>query len=136
LGEYQRTLGFEEDGLEDMSYPLQRYGRYNTLNYNQSGFKIDQDHRLLYLSKIGDIRAKLYRKIEGYIKAVIIKREGKRWFAIVQTDPLNTTQSSAFGTIVKKDLSVLLHEYPYCGFSCDRDYNASEIDASNYLKEL
>jgi putative transposase len=93
LGEYQRTLGFEEDGQEDRSYPLQRYGRYNTLNYNQSGFKIDQDHRLLHLSKIGDIRAKLYRKIEGYIKAVIMKREGKRWFAIVQTDPLNTTQS-------------------------------------------
>ena len=62
------------------------YGWYNTLNYNQSGFKIDQDHSLLHLSKIGDIRIKLYRKIEGCIKAIIIKREGKRWFAIVQTD--------------------------------------------------
>ena len=62
------------------------YGWYNTLNYNQSGFKVDQDHGLLRLSKIGDMRIKIYRKIEGCIKAVIIKREGKRWFAIVQTD--------------------------------------------------
>lgn len=62
------------------------YGWYNTLNYNQSGFKIDQDHSLLHLSKIGDIRIKFYRKIEGCIKAVIIKREDKRWFAIVQAD--------------------------------------------------
>jgi putative transposase len=62
------------------------YGWYNTLNYNQSGFKIDQDHSLLHLSKIGEIRIKIYRKIEGCIKAVIIKREGKRWFAIVQAD--------------------------------------------------
>jgi len=62
------------------------YGWYNTLNYNQSGFKIDQDHSLLHLSKIGDMRIKLYRKIEGCIKAVIIKREGKKWFAIVQAD--------------------------------------------------
>ena len=62
------------------------YGWYNTMNYNQSGFKIDQDHSLLHLSKIGDMRIKIYRKIEGYIKAVIIKREGKRWFAIVQVD--------------------------------------------------
>ena len=62
------------------------HGWYNTLNYNQSGFKIDQDHCLLHLSKIGDVRIKLHRKIEGCIKAVIIKREGKRWFAIVQTD--------------------------------------------------
>ena len=62
------------------------YGWYNTLNYNQSGFKIDQDHGILHLSKIGDMRIKIYRKIEGCIKAVIIKREDKRWFAIVQAD--------------------------------------------------
>ena len=62
------------------------YGWYNTLNYNQSGFKLDQDHGLLHLSKIGDMRVKLYRKIEGRIKAIIIKREGKRWFAIIQAD--------------------------------------------------
>ena len=62
------------------------YGWYNTLNYNQSGFKIDQDHGILHLSKIGDMRIKIYRKIEGCIKAVIIKREGERWFAIVQAN--------------------------------------------------
>jgi putative transposase len=27
---------------------------YNTLNYNQSGFKLDQDHCTLKLSKVGD----------------------------------------------------------------------------------
>ena len=59
---------------------------YNTLNYNQSGFKVDQDHGRLHLSKIGDMRIKIYRKLQGCIKAVIIKREGKRWFAIVQAD--------------------------------------------------
>jgi putative transposase len=62
------------------------YGWCNTLNYNQSGFKIDQDHGFLHLSKIGEMRIKIYRKIEGCIKAVIIKREGERWFAIIQTD--------------------------------------------------
>jgi len=38
------------------------------------------------------------RKIEGCIKAVIIKREGKRWFAIVQADqepqPLPETEEA------------------------------------------
>jgi putative transposase len=62
------------------------YGWYKTLNYNQSGFGIDQDHSRLHLSKIGDIKIKLYRKIEGCIKAIIIKREGRQWFAIVQAD--------------------------------------------------
>ena len=41
------------------------YGWYNTLNYNQSGFKIDQDHGILHLSKIGDMRIKIYRKLQG-----------------------------------------------------------------------
>ena len=74
------------------------YGWYNTLNYNQSGFKLDQDHSILRLSKIGDIRIKLYRKMEGCIKAIIIKRDGKRWFAIVQADqaplPLPKTEEA------------------------------------------
>jgi len=47
------------------------YGWYNTLNYSQSGFKIDQDHGILHLSKIGDMQIKIYRKIEGCIKAVL-----------------------------------------------------------------
>lgn len=74
------------------------YGWYNTLNYNQSGFKVDQDHGLLHLSKIGEMRIKIYRKIEGCIKAVIIKREEGRWFAIIQADqeaqPLQETEEA------------------------------------------
>jgi len=60
---------------------------YKTINYNQSGFKIDQDHSLLHLSKIGDIKIKLHRKTDGVIKAVLIKKSGKEWYAIVQTEP-------------------------------------------------
>ena len=62
------------------------YGRHNALNYSQSGFKVDPDNDILHLSKIGYVRIKIYRKIEGVIKAVIIKREYKRLFAIVQAE--------------------------------------------------
>jgi putative transposase len=61
-------------------------GWYNTLNYNQSGFKLDQDHSILKLSKIGEIKIKLHRKVEGNIKAVLIKRAGDRWFALIQAE--------------------------------------------------
>jgi len=45
---------------------------------------------------------------------------------LIKIDPRNTTQRcSACGGIVKKDLSVRVHDCPYCGFLCDRDYNAS-----------
>ncbi len=61
-------------------------GWYNTLNYNQSGFKLDHEHGILKLSKIGEIRIKLHRKIEGNIKGVIIKRAGDKWFALFQAE--------------------------------------------------
>ncbi len=59
-------------------------GWYKTLNYNQSGFSIKDD--VLHLSKIGDIRIKLHRPIEGKIKGVVVKREGDRWYAVIQMD--------------------------------------------------
>ncbi|MDD4447397.1 MAG: transposase, partial [Methanothrix sp.] len=88
----------KKNGLKIGHIRFKGYGWYNTLNYNQSGFKIDQDHSILHLSKIGEMRIKLYRKIDGCIKAVIIKREGERWFAIVQAEqepqPLAETEEA------------------------------------------
>lgn len=61
-------------------------GWYKTLNYNQSGFKIDQDNSILKLSKIGDIKIKLHRPIDGNIKAVIVKKARDKWYAVVQVE--------------------------------------------------
>jgi putative transposase len=59
-------------------------GWYKTLNYNQSGFSFNNN--TLHLSKIGDIRIKIHRPIDGKVKAVIIKHEGNRWYALIQMD--------------------------------------------------
>ena len=58
---------------------------FKTLNFNQSGFGIDGDK--LILSKVGPIRIKLHRPVEGKIKGVIIKREKSgKWYAIIQVE--------------------------------------------------
>ncbi len=45
---------------------------------------------------------------------------------LIKVDRRNTTQRcSNCGSIVRKELSARVHECPYCGLSCDRDYNAS-----------
>ena len=60
---------------------------FKTLNFNQSGFKIDFEKRKLVLSKVGEIPIKLHRPIEGKIKGVIVKRtKTGKWFAIVQAE--------------------------------------------------
>lgn len=59
--------------------------RYKTLNYNQSGFKIEKNK--LILSKIGSIPVKIHREIDGEIKGVIIKRyPSGKWYALFQVE--------------------------------------------------
>jgi len=60
---------------------------FKTLNFNQSGFRIDFERKKLILSKVGTIPIKLHRSIEGVIKGVIVKRERSgKWYAIVQVE--------------------------------------------------
>ncbi len=68
--------------------------RYDSFVYPQSGFKFVKSRYTnkdgystdandkLYISKIGEVRIFLHRKIEGKIKNLIIKRDIDRWFAI------------------------------------------------------
>ena len=60
-------------------------GWFKTLNYNQSGFNLENGK--LVLSKVGKIPIKLHRKIEGEMKGVIVKRERSgRWYAVFQIE--------------------------------------------------
>jgi len=73
---------------EKPGYPRFRSkGRYDSFTYPQSGFSLKPGK--LHLSKIGDIKIKMYRPIEGSIKTCTIRRmpTGK-WFACfsVETD--------------------------------------------------
>jgi len=56
-------------------------GRYDSFTYPQTGFRLTENGRL-HLSKIGDIRIKLHRPIEGRIKTLTIRRTATdKWFA-------------------------------------------------------
>jgi len=92
---------------------------WKILNYNQSGFKLDEERKRLHLSKIGEIPIKLHRRIRGKIKGVIIKRtKSGKWYAIFQVEeepkPLPKT-----GKVVGIDLGIK-------HFIVDSDGNAFE----------
>ncbi|AGJ61877.1 RNA-guided endonuclease InsQ/TnpB family protein [Saccharolobus islandicus] len=74
-----------------------------TINYNQSGFKVEGDK--LILSKIGEIRVLFHRPLEGEVKGVIIKKSVTGWYAIFQVEvekkPLEKT-----GKVIGIDLGV------------------------------
>lgn len=59
---------------------FKKYGRYKSITYPQKGFKIEGSR--LNLSKIGSIKIRIHRRIEGEIKTLTVKRmPSGKWFA-------------------------------------------------------
>ena len=77
---------------EKPGYPrFQGRTRYNSFTYPQGGHTLSEKH--VTLSKIGKIRVKLHRAIEGKMKTATVKYENGQWYVIfscecVETEPL------------------------------------------------
>lgn len=71
---------------ETPGYPrFKGYGRYNSITYTQSGIELNDN--ILSLSKIGDVKIKLHRPIEGNIKRLNIRRSiTRKWYVSILTD--------------------------------------------------
>jgi len=87
-GFFRRVKNGEKPG-----YPrFKGKGRYRSLTYPQFGFGITEEGNL-HLAKVGDIKIKLHRPLEGVVKNVTVRRypTGK-WFACfacyVEPEPL------------------------------------------------
>jgi putative transposase len=66
---------------QNAGYPRFRSrARYDSATYRQIGNALNGNK--LRLSKIGNVRIKLHRPIEGKIKTLTVKREAGRWFAL------------------------------------------------------
>ena len=110
---------------ETPGYPrFKGYGRYDSLTFKQSGFKLDGDR--LTLSKIGDVRIKLHRPICADIKTLTIQRDSVgNWYACFscecQPQPLPTNHN-----VVGIDLGLTTFAY----FS-----NGDKIERQRWMKQ-
>ena len=76
---FRRVKSGEEPG-----YPrFQGQGRYTSFTYPQYSGGAVLDEGMLSLSKIGRIRIRLHRPIEGTPKTVTIRREADGWYACI-----------------------------------------------------
>ena len=74
---YRRVKNGEKPG-----YPrFQGRDRYDSFTYPQGGYSITHENRV-YLSKVGSVRVKLHRSMEGIIKTATVKREGEQWYIV------------------------------------------------------
>ncbi|HZR41387.1 MAG TPA: transposase [Ktedonobacteraceae bacterium] len=77
---------------------FQGRNRYTSFCYpDHAGWRLEGKH--LHLTKIGTVKIKLHRQIEGKIKTLTIKREGEHWYAIfsceVETEKLPVSYEDA-----------------------------------------
>jgi len=95
---FRRVKGGEKPG-----YPRFRSEfRYDSFTYPQVGFEIIEDKQAVRLSKIGDVKIKYHRPIEGTIKTCAIKRtRTEKWFisfsCIVETPEVVCPVKNAVG---------------------------------------
>ena len=74
-------LARREAGLRAGRPRFKSAGRYKSMTYPQSGFKVEGD--MLVLSGIGSIRMRLHRPIKGDVKTLTVKRmPSGKWFAV------------------------------------------------------
>jgi putative transposase len=71
-----------KEGAKEPGFPrFQGKNRYDSFTYpSRAGWKFDGYH--LHLARIGSIKVRLSRPIEGKVKTVTIKREVDQWFVI------------------------------------------------------
>ena len=78
-GAQKAFIQLSKNGRKTGNVRFARYGEYHTFTYNQSGFKLADNK--LSLSKIGNIKIKQHRDIQGKIKQVVVTRtKSGKWY--------------------------------------------------------
>ena len=57
--------------------------RYNSFCYPQSGFRLTNNSQRIQLSRIGDVRLKYSRPVEGKVKTCRVIRDVDQWFVVL-----------------------------------------------------
>lgn len=94
---------------EKPGYPrFKSFGRYHSFTHPQGGYAIEQGR--VHLSKIGDVKIKLHRPIEGTIKTCTIVAKNGHYYAVfsceVEAISLSPSQAMMGGDLGIKHLLV------------------------------
>lgn len=99
-------------------------GRYDSITYTQTGFSITDGK--LKLSKLGTIKLKQHRNINGNIKTCNIKKEIDKWYVCLSVEYINTDKKK---TIIKKHIGLDMGVKSFIAAS-----NGKTVDNPKYLK--
>jgi putative transposase len=101
-----------EKAGETPGYPrFKGLGWFDSVEWEHvHGSKWDSDPRgsvtRVYLLGIGHVRVHQHRPVEGTVKTVTAKREGRRWYVVLSCDDVSAQPLPATGAVVGIDLGV------------------------------
>lgn len=78
--------------------------RYNSFTYPQAGFRLEGDK--LHLSKIGSVRVRLSRPIQGKVKTCTIRREVDGWYVVFTVETAPSEPLPKTGEMVGIDVGI------------------------------
>lgn len=65
------------------------------------------DMSRVYLQGIGHVKVSVHRPVEGRVKTIQVKREGRRWYLILSCDDVPTRQLEPTGAVVGIDVGIV-----------------------------
>lgn len=100
---YRRCRAGQKPG-----YPRFRpISRFDSVQWDAcNGWFLDEDRRRLHIHGLGDVKARLHRRLVGTPKAITVKREGRRWWLTVRCVDVPANPLPATGRIVGIDLGI------------------------------
>lgn len=67
----------------------------------------DSGQTRVYLQGVGHVRVYAHRKVDGVVKTLSVKREGRRWFAVLSCDEVPAERLPETGSSVGIDMGVV-----------------------------
>jgi putative transposase len=101
---YRRCQAGEKPG-----YPrFKGRERFDSVTWSKygGGFRFAPDIHRLYLSGVGHVRVHAHREVEGRVKTITVKREGRRWYVTLSCDQVPVRPLAKSGAVVGLDLGV------------------------------
>jgi putative transposase len=67
------------------------------------------DQRRVYLQGVGQVKVHLHRRVEGIVKTIQVKRQGRAWMLVLSCDDVSTKPLSATGGQAGIDVGVVMY---------------------------
>lgn len=81
--------------------------RFDSVRWpDRQGWKLDEAARRFSMQGVGSVRVRLHRQVRGVAKTAVLRREGRRWFCVIQCAEVPACPLPPTGRSVGVDLGV------------------------------